>query len=303
MTRRLGAVAACIVLLVAACVFLADRALHRPTQRLTAADRAAAREVGATLETLTIAAADGVLLQGWLFIPRRQNGHAVVLLHGIASIRAAMLPSVRLFLEHGYRALATDVRAHGDSGGGFGTFGALEAGDLRLWIARIASNVADGCVYAFGQSLGAAIALQASDAPGLCAVVAESGFASVREIAFDRVGQQLRTGPWAGRIALRPGIELGLLYARLRFGVNLAAASAVRAVAQPGVPILLVHGLQDDNTPVRHAEMIAAANRSRVSLWVIPGGGHQSLRHTAGADYATRVLSFLAAHLGPRVRS
>ena len=303
MTRRLGAVAAGIVLLVAACVFLVDRALHRPTHAITAADRAAAREIGATLEEVTIAAADGVSLQGWLFVPRRQNGHAIVLLHGVTSNRAAMVPSARLFLEHGYRALAVDARGHGDSGGRFGTLGALEAGDLRRWIERLGSEVPDGCVHAFGQSLGAAIALQASDAPGLCAVVAESGFASVREIAFDRVGQQLGAGAWAGRYALRPGLELAFLYARLRYGVDLAAASAARAVAAPGVPILVVHGLEDVNTPVRHAEMIAAANPQRVSLWVIRGGGHQSLGHTAGADYATRVLSFLGEHRPRRAGS
>ena len=92
------------------------------------------------------------------------------------------------------------------------------------------------------------------------------------------------------------------MYARLRFGVDLAAASARQAVAQPGVPILVVHGVQDDNTPLRHAEMIAAANRSRVSLWLVPGG-HLNIRHAAGADYAARVLSFIGFHRGPRFRS
>jgi pimeloyl-ACP methyl ester carboxylesterase len=306
MKRLLAAAAAGAALLAVAGALLVERALQRPTLAITAADRATAhnlaRDLGAAIETVSLAAADGVSLQGWLFTPREPNGHAVVLLHGIASNRAAMLPSVGLFLEHGYRALALDARAHGDSSGGFGTLGALEAGDLRRWIERLASDVPEGCVYSFGQSLGAAIALQASDAPGLCAVVAESGFAGVREIAFDRVAQKLGTGPWAGRIALRPGIELALLYARLRFGVDLAAASARQAVAQPGVPILVVHGVQDDNTPLRHAEMIAAANRSRVSLWLVPGG-HLNIRHASGADYAARVLSFIESYREPRFRS
>jgi pimeloyl-ACP methyl ester carboxylesterase len=306
MNRLLAAAAACTALLVVACALLVERALGRPKLAITAADRATAqelaRDLGAALETISVVAADGVSLQGWLFTAREPNGHAVVLLHGVASNRAAMLPSVRLFLEHGYRALAVDARAHGDSGGGVGTLGAIEAGDLRRWIERLASHVPGGCVYSFGQSLGAAIALQASDARALCAVVAESGFASVREIAFDRVAQKLATGPWAGRIALRPGIELAFLYARLRFGVDFAAASALRAVAQAGVPILVVHGVQDENTPLRHAEMIAAANRSRVSLWLV-AGGHQNIRHAARADYTTRVLSFLAAHRERRAPS
>jgi pimeloyl-ACP methyl ester carboxylesterase len=306
MKRLLGAAALCIAGASVVCGLVIERALHRPRQAITAADRAAAQELArsleATLETIAIDAADGASLQGWLFTPREPNGHAVVLLHGVASNRAAMLSSVRLFLERGYRALAIDARAHGESGGRFGTLGALEAGDLRLWIARLAASEPKGCVYSFGQSLGAAFALQASDAPGLCAVVAESGFASVREIAFDRVGQKLGAGPWAGRIALRPGIELALQYARFRFGVDLGAASAAQAVAQPGAPILLIHGMEDDNTPLRHAEIISAANRSRVSLWLLPGG-HEGIRLSGGADYAARILWFLGAHRDRRART
>ena len=147
--------------------------LNVPVRAATRAEEQR-RMLDAALEEMSVAGADGVSLQGWLFTPHEGNGQAVVLLHGVASNRAAMLPSVRLFLEHGYRALAVDARAHGGSGGSFGTLGALEAGDLRQWIARLASSEPAGCVYAFGQSLGAAIALQASDAPSLCAVVAES---------------------------------------------------------------------------------------------------------------------------------
>jgi uncharacterized protein len=299
MKRLLAAVAASIVLLAVACALLVERALHRPRLAITTADHAAARDlaggVGAALDTITIAAGDGVSLEGWLFTPRDANGHGVALLHGIGSNRAAMLPAARMFLEHGYRALAVDARAHGASGGTAGTLGALEAGDLRLWLGRLVSSVPGGCVYAFGQSLGGSFALQASDAPELCAVVAEAAFADVREIAFDRTGQQFGAGPWVGRVLLRPGIELAFAYARLRFGADLGQVSAVRTVAQPGVPILLIHGMQDDNTPKRHAELIAAANPSRVSLWLV-SGGHESIQRSAGAGYAERIMSFLSSH-------
>jgi len=41
--------------------------------------------------------------------------------------------------------------------------------------------------------------------------------------------------------------------------------------------------------------LMAAANPSRVSLWLVPGG-HESIQRSAGAGYAERIMSFLSSH-------
>jgi pimeloyl-ACP methyl ester carboxylesterase len=196
-----------------------------------------------------------------------------------------------MFLEHGYRVLAVDLRGHGDSDGQLVTFGALEADDVRRWIDRV-KGPAGSCVYSFGGSLGGFYALQASDAPGLCGVISTSGEASRREIAFDRIGQRLHTGPWIGRTLLRPGVELGFLYARVRYGVDLGGASAFRSVAGPGAPIFVIQGSDDDVVPQRHAQLIQAANPSRVSVWIVPGGSHAPAA-IGREEYTRRVLEFV----------
>jgi fermentation-respiration switch protein FrsA (DUF1100 family) len=126
--------------------------------------------------------------------------------------------------------------------------------------------------------------------------VAVSVFASLRETVFDRIGERLHTGPWAGRTLLRPGVEFGMVYARFRYGLDLAAASAAKAAEGAGAPILLIHGGDDDNTPVRHAQRIHAVNPARVSLWLVPGATHQNVGQVAGSAYFVRVLDFLANH-------
>ena len=286
--------------------FFAERGVHRAVRRpVTGADRTAAadlaRDLGASLETVSISAGDGAAMRGWLFTPMGPSTDSVLRLHGITGNRAGMTGAVRLFLEAGYRTLAVDLRAHGESDGEFGTSSVREADDVRRWLAWLRTEAPDGCMYAFGGSLGAGFAVQAANAPGLCGAVAVSVFASLRETTFDRIGQQLHTGPWAGRILLRPGVEFGFLYARLRYGLDLGGASAVTAAAQPGAPILLIHGTDDDNTPVRHAQMIHAANPARVSQWLVPGGTHENLSRTAGFEYPLRILGFCAAnrHPGP----
>ena len=278
-----------------------DRALHRPRRAVSAADRARAealaRAVDARLDDASVAAGDGAILHGDLFTPARFGGHSVVLLHGIVSNRASMLPTARLFLEHGYRVLAVDARAHGESGGTLVTFGALERDDLARWIASV-RGLPGSCVYLFGGSQGGSYALQASDAPGVCAVVSVSADASLREIAFDRIGERLHTGPWIGRSLLRPGVELGFLYARMRYGVKLSDASALASVIGAGAPILAIHGTDDAITPVRHARLIAAANPARVSLWLVRGGSHAP----GGAEpveFPRRMLAFFDEHRVP----
>jgi uncharacterized protein len=276
-----------------------NRAMRRPRAPAAPFDRMGAERlagsVNASLDAVWIRAADGARLDGWRFTPRRPVRDSVLLLHAIRGNRAEMLSMARIFLEHGYRALAVDARAHGQSDGALITFGALEAEDAARWIAWMRRDTG-GCVVAFGASLGAAYALQSANAPGVCAVVAQSGFASYREIAFDRVGQQLGTGPWVGRTLLRPGIELGMLYARVRYGADLAGASALPVVRAAGAPILVIHGTDDDNVPVRHAQMVHAANPARVSLWLVQGGSHGAAGRVAAAEYQSRIFGFLAAH-------
>ena len=85
-----------------------------------------------------------------------------------------------MFLKEGYRILLPDSRAHGDSGGAIATYGLLERDDIHRWADWARQQPHTGCVYLFGESMGAAIALQATAAdPNLCAVVVESALFDV----------------------------------------------------------------------------------------------------------------------------
>jgi uncharacterized protein len=126
-----------------------------------------------------------------------------------------------------------------------------------------------------GESMGAAILLQSvREETGFCAVVAESSFASFRQIAYVRVGQFVGTGTWLGRVALRPAVELAFLDGRITRGVSLTEASPENAVAGSHVPILLIHGLLDDNIPFQQSERIHARKPADITLWEVPGARH-----------------------------
>ncbi len=283
---------------------LTDRALRASRRRpvpAAALREAAVMAHGARgrLTPVSVTAADGETLHGWHLAPASPGPAAVLLLHGIGSTRHGTLPVAQVLLSQGYEVVLVDLRAHGDSGGALVTFGALETDDTRAWLRWMQHQLSPGCLYLYGGSLGAGIALQARQMPGVCGVVAESPFATVREVTYDRLGQQTGTGPWLGRTALRPAIEAGLLYARFALGLRLGESSAIHAMARDGAPTLLLHGTADTNLPVRHTIALAAAAREPVETWLLPGGVHGGALQADPAGFRTRVIGFLKAHQVP----
>jgi hypothetical protein len=281
-------------------VVAVEGALHVPRKPLQHADEEFAHAISsrnlATMNDVDIRADDGVTLRAWTFIPQGGNGNAVILLHGQGDNRTGMLGNADLFLQYGYSVLLPDARAHGDSGGSVTTYGVKEKDDLVRWYNWLEQSEAPHCSYGLGESMGAAVLLQTiAKEPGFCAVVAESSFSSFKEAAYIRLGEGLRTGPWLGRTILRPTVEAGLIYARLKYGVDLAAASPINAVASSRVPIFLIHGLADTNIPPYNSERMKAAN-SAVQLWEPAGAGHCGAAAAAPEEYEQLVIDWLAGH-------
>jgi uncharacterized protein len=281
-------------------VVAVEGALHPARQVLSTEDEqraaALARENHAVLTSVEIAANDGSVLRAWNLVPAAGNHDAVILLHGQGDNRASMLGPAAIFLRHGYAVLLPDARAHGLSGGQIGTYGVLEADDIRRWFEWLQQAESPHCVDGLGDSMGGAELLSSLDAErGFCAVVAESAFASFREAAYDRLGQQFSTGPWLGRTLLSPALAIGVAYTRLRYGIDFWSADPAATVASSRVPVLLIHGLADTNLPPRHSEMIKAGNQA-VVLWEPVAADHCGASSAAPAEYERRVVGWFASH-------
>jgi poly(3-hydroxybutyrate) depolymerase len=144
------------------------------------------------LSNVEIKSADGTELKGWYAEPSAWNRDSVILLHGVGDNREGVTSYAAMFLRSGYAMLLPDSRAQGESGGQIGTYGLLESGDLQRWSGWIAhragSDIRESCTYFFGESMGAAIALESTAAqPEVCAVVAEAPFSSFREIGYSNL--------------------------------------------------------------------------------------------------------------------
>jgi uncharacterized protein len=235
-------------------------------------------------------------LRGWFLTPRLGNDNAVILLHGVSDNRLGMYGYAKWLLDNHYAVLLPDARAHGVSGG-LATYGLKESDDIHRWVDWLEGTYQPRCVYGLGESMGAAQLLQAlSKETRFCAVVAESPFASFREVAYARFGREFHTGPWIGSTFFRPTVDVGFLYVRLRYGFNMEDASPKRAVARTTTPVMLIHGLRDRNIPPFHSDEIHASNPDDVVVWKVPGAVHTRAHQVAPEEFERRVLNWFESH-------
>jgi len=277
-------------------IYLADGTLHPARRPLTedevTAVRQSAQALDADLTDDSITTPDNIILRAWTIHPHHPSRNAVLLLHGLGDNRIGMTGYAQLLLAHGFTVLLPDARAHGVSGGTLATYGLLERNDIHQWLDFLEARNHPRCIFALGESMGAAQLLQSLDThPHVCAIVAESPFATFREIAYDRMGQPFHLGPWVGRTFLRPLVEVAFLRARWKYHLNMGNISPEDSVAATKIPVFLIHGQIDSNIPVRHSQIIHARNPS-TQLWEVPNADHCGALSTAPQEFERRTLSW-----------
>ena len=276
-------------------------ALHPYSHAVTPGEernaRAAAQQDGVDFSAVEITAPDGARLRGWFMRPPDANGDAVILLHGVSDNRMGMYGYGKWLAQNHYMVLLPDARAHGNSGGELASYGLKEADDIHRWVDWIETAEHPRCMFGLGESMGAAQLLQSlPKEPRFCAVVAESPFATFREVAYARFGRPFHTGPWLGRTFFRPAVDAGFLYVRFHYGLNMEAASPEEAVVATQSPVLLIRGLQDRNIPPYHSDLIWAKNPAMIVVWKVPGAIHTQAHAAAPQEFERRVLQWFAEH-------
>jgi len=281
-----------VILALIAGIVLCESAIRVPRKTLPAGPG-----LGVTWRSVDMTARDGAEMRAWLLLPRKPNGNAVLVLHGIADSRTGTLGLARMLLANGYVVLAPDSRGHGESGGELATYGLLEADDVHRWVDWLIAAEHPRKVFGMGESLGAAVLIQSLAVENrFSAVVAECPFASFSRVAVDRVAQRLPMIPWLGHIVATPLVWSGFAYARVRYGLDFLDASPESVIGRTSTPVLLIHGLKDTNIYPLHSRMLAERNPRNVALWLVPEATHTAAFGFTKQEFEQRVLGWFAEH-------
>ena len=228
-------------------------------------------DLGLQAEDVTFAAADSVTVIGWWFSGPKDAPVIVVASRGSGTM-AGMLPAVKELRARGFQVLTFDYR-------GFGPNGSAGARDSLRYIIFSSGWVDDMVgalryararggrhVFAWGQDLGSAVALAgaARDSRGCDAVAVEGLFRTSQELLLANGTSVLADVPERQRELVRGPDEPTSAAARLR------------------VPLFAVLAGKDEQTPPATTKAIAARNRVRADVWLIPDAGHTGAEQTPG---------------------
>jgi alpha-beta hydrolase superfamily lysophospholipase len=232
--------------------------------------------------------ADGISLAGWIASPEEPRG-TVALFHGMRQSRGQMLGRIEFLLRAGYRCVAFDHRAHGQSGGRRTSFGWHEAHDVAAVARFVAERWPDQPRAALGVSMGAAALCFAAGRAAFDVYVLESLYHDLAAAFRDRVGAGYPS--WFG-----PFVRGVVWLTERRLGVLIDHITPADYIARLG-PALLVTGSDDPHaSPGAVARLFERCADPR-EFHLIAGAEHSDVADAGGERYRELVLGFLARHL------
>jgi uncharacterized protein len=187
---------------------------------------------------------DGLTLQGKYFNVSDSASCAIIMAHGWGVTWANMLKYVPAISDCGCDIIIYDHRAHGESGGQYGTGGINEAKDL-LTVTEWVQNqygFADNQIGWFGSSWGAAAALIAgADEKNVAFIIADASFQDWYSAVFERAEKDYGKGIKL----IAPGV---MQVVNWRANVDYKEASVLNVAEKIEEPVLLIHSEGDQAT-------------------------------------------------------
>lgn len=243
------------------------------------------------VETVTIPAAQGIDVHGWL-ARGQPGGAAILLVHSMRSNRLEMLSRAQFLHAAGYHVLMIDLHAHGETAGDRITFGASESESVLAAVHFLRNTYPHERLGAIGTSLGAAAIVLARQDLKLDAIILESLHPTFEEAVHNRL--KLHFGNHASFL-------LPFMLAQLSFYTGSATESLnpIDHINNLQSPTLFIAGTQDAHTTQSESERLYSAARSPKEIWIVPGAGHINMHSYAGKAYERHVLAFLAQYLRP----
>lgn len=226
----------------------------------------------ANCETVEITAHDGERLVGhWHSCENAKR--IIIAMHGWRSSWVTDFGLISEFLfQNDCHILFVEQRGQNNSGGNYMGFGLLERHDCLDWIRWVNQQGYDNMpIYLCGISMGASTVLMTAgfDLPeNVHGIIADCGYTSPNAIWKHVMENNLRLyyDDIQGEIAAE--------ICRRKIQIGPKDYSCISAMAKCKVPVLFIHGTDDDFVPIEMTYENYKACIAPKRLFVVPGAGH-----------------------------
>jgi uncharacterized protein len=240
----LASIVAIYLLTVVGMTIFQRRLQYFPDRRLV--DPAQAGMNG--VEDLRLTTNDGETLVAW-YVPAKDEHPLILYFHGNGGAVVDRIPRFRALTASGYGLLAISYRGYGGSTGSPSQKGLMEDGETAYLEARARGYDGDRIVL-MGESLGTGVAIALAATHQAAALVLDSPYSSAVEVA-------------AAHYPIFP--VKWLMFDRFRSDL---------AIGDVHVPVLVVHGDEDDVVPIRLARRLFELAKEPKTFMQVSGGKH-----------------------------
>lgn len=226
--------------------------------------------LGLRHEEAVLVAEDGVKLHAWL-LPLAGARRTVLLCNGNAGNMSYRLDRAREMQRRlGVSVLLFDYRGYGESEGSPDEAGTYRDARAAYTHAVEGKGVAPQDLVLFGESLGAAIAVQIALERPAGALILESAFTSIPDMA---------RAAYPFLPPVRPLI-------RTRY-------ETLAKVPRLNLPLMVLHGERDEIVPFAQGRRVFEAAGGPKRFFAIPGAGHNDTYRAGGDAYWRALGDFL----------
>lgn len=225
-------------------------------------------EIGLAYEDVNIITNDEVKLHGWYVRAAEPRG-VLLFFHGNAGNISQRLESLKLFNQLGLDTLIFDYRGYGKSEGKITERGSYLDAEAAWRYLTETRRIPAGNIVLFGRSLGAALAIYLAGGRQAKAVIAESGFISIPELAAQIY--PFLPARWISRFQY----------------------DSLNRIEKSTCPVLVIHSENDEIIPISHGRALFNAAPQPKQFLQIRGGHNDGFMQSV-AVYVGGLDNFLA---------
>ena len=233
---------------------------------------------------------DNLRLFGRLIEAEEKTINTVILFHGWTSIGPFDFSCiVKSYHENGFNIIMPDQRAHGISEGKYTCFGVKERYDVIAWVDYAVSLYGENCkIVIEGISMGASTVLMALGlenlSPCVKGVIADCGFTSAAEQFKHVLKRDYHLPPF-------PFLYTANFLSRIFAGFSFFDVNAAKEVKKSELPLLIIHGEDDDFVPVKFGRKIYEASASKDKQIITVKGARHGMSYLNDEERCRRILT------------